>query len=459
MKRWLIGIAVLGLIVALTRDLTRILHSGDEEAAKKYDYQGMLLLNDVRNQLRLSANVLGPEYGLKQLRLERRFPDGTIIEALSVFSQEQVRIFTPPVTTSSEETSRKKGWLFYGTRDGKVWRVDPDSLTVKGPFQADSINLFSVVSGKNQVIFATGGLETSYITAFGLQGKKVKSANLNFLASGYNENGFNSMLIDAKQKYIYGTTDTFYDANWNGGYPGIVRLDAKTLQPIDVISMEGTVTGNFMFSAARLGNIGYFCSAAGIVMMQLDPFAYLGTFVWNTSGYYFNPPLIPGSPPPPLVYGDESPGLVVADKARNCLYVGMSNTVTKRLLKLSPSLGVLANLPLADTPESSAMSSGVIIGKYLFYGATPNGPPDKLVKVNLETFAVVSELQLSGWTAAITTDGKNVFVGVNENTFRAVNNRKYNLVKVHPSSMTIVKSITLASGTDASIESGVFVEE
>ena len=75
--------------MALDRRLTRIGYSGDMDAARAHMFDGMLLLDKVREQLSLS------QVGLKNCRIQRDLPDGTILEAISVMGQEQVNIFSP----------------------------------------------------------------------------------------------------------------------------------------------------------------------------------------------------------------------------------------------------------------------------------------------------------------------------------------------------------------------------
>ena len=76
--------------MALDRRLTRVQYSGDVDAAKGQLFGGMLVLNGVREQLRLS------QVDLKTYQMVRRFADGTIIQAVSSYGHEQINIFVPP---------------------------------------------------------------------------------------------------------------------------------------------------------------------------------------------------------------------------------------------------------------------------------------------------------------------------------------------------------------------------
>ena len=76
--------------MALDRRLTRVQYSGDIDAAKTCLFPGMLVLNGVREQLRLS------QVDLKTYQMVRRFADGTVIQAVSLYGHEQINIFVPP---------------------------------------------------------------------------------------------------------------------------------------------------------------------------------------------------------------------------------------------------------------------------------------------------------------------------------------------------------------------------
>ena len=76
--------------MALDRRLTRVQYSGDIDAARGQLFGGMLVLNGVREQLRLSP------MGLKQFSMVRHFMDGTVIQAVSSYGHEQINIYVPP---------------------------------------------------------------------------------------------------------------------------------------------------------------------------------------------------------------------------------------------------------------------------------------------------------------------------------------------------------------------------
>jgi hypothetical protein len=206
--------------VALDRRLTRVQYSGDTDSAKGQLFSGMLVLNGVREQIRLSQT------GLKQCRMERRFANGTIIQAVSSYGREQINIYCVPrgVVVPLEIVEEKVfvgGFICHPRSQNEV-----DVYVVPaGLYGQPAMDVVAIDGGWTK---DKEGVFTELVTTYDYP--LVDSDNASFLLTG-GEGG---------KEIISG-----YFLGGNGDYGNIYWHNNKTDDTLSIVSYKGIPTRHF----------------------------------------------------------------------------------------------------------------------------------------------------------------------------------------------------------------------